>query len=321
MLSGTSRQVLRLLLADPHADPAELDWAEARELASAHGVIVRLADAIVAGGEELPPKFREAAAAACARSQRALTIIDRLSARCAALGLGDSHAFLRAAETYPDSGPVTLLVSGPGGASLKLDRAMLEDVPATLPSGSSRNLGNRIAGCRTFTSADGIPIRIRHGRLGRLGEHARFARLLVERAQVSPVGASSCRVPTPEDHCLLLAIEMAYARTGPRLGNLAWVIPLLWTQALDWDYLFATSLSMGMLEGAGAFLASVDDVHHQLFGRTVIDAAILSRFQGRSSHLRRLGAALEAGRWQSAVRLSLRPLVAVVSARRAQRFA
>ena len=317
MLTGTNRQVLRLLLADPHADPAELDWAEARELTSAHGVIVRLADALVAGGEELPPKFREAAAAACAQTQRALTIIDRLTARCAALGLGDAHAFLRAAETYPDSGPITLLVSAPG--SIKLDRAMLEDIPASLPSGSSRNLGNRIAGCRTFTSADGIPIRIRHGRLGRLGEHARYARILVERAQAGTVGASMCRIPTPEDHCLLLAIEMAYARVGPRLGDLAWAIPVLWTQTLDWDYLFATALSIGMLEGAGAFFASVNDVHHQLFGRKVVDATILSRFQGRSSHLRRLGAALEAGRWQSAVRLSLRPLVGAVSARRAQR--
>lgn len=317
MLSSTSRQVLRLLLADPHADPAELDWAAARELTSAHGVIVRLADALVAGGEELPPRFREAAAAACAQSQRALTIIDRLSARCAALGLGEAHAFLRAAESYPDSGPVTLLVSAP--ASIKFDRAMLEDVPAAPPSRSSRNLGNRIAGCRTFTSADGIPIRIRHGRLGRLGEHARYARLLVERARVAPVGATSCRIPIAEDQCLLLAIEMAYAQTGPRLGDLAWVIPVLWTQSLDWDYLFATALSIGMLEGAGAFFASVNDVHHQLFGRTVVAATILSRFQGRSSNLRRLGAALEAGRWHSAVRLSLRPLVAAVSARRARR--
>ena len=319
MLTGTSRQVLRLLLADPHADPAELDWAEARELTSAHGVIVRLADAVVAGGEELPPRFREAAAAACAQTQRALTIIDRLGARCSALGLGDAHAFLRAAETYPDSGrtPVTLLVSAPG--SIKLDRAMLEDIHATLPSGSSRNLGNRIAGCRTFTSPDGIAIRIRHGRLGRLGEHARYARLLVERAQPGSVGATMCRIPTPEDHCLLLVIEMAYAKIGPRLGDLAWVIPVLWTQSLDWDYLFATALSIGMLEAAGAFFASVNDVHHQLFGRNVVDASILSRFQGRSSHLRRLGAALEAGRWHSAMRLSLRPLVAAVSARRAQR--
>src|SRR3954466_2112307 len=119
MLNGKSRQVLRLLLADPHADPAALDWAAARELTAAQGVIVRLADAIVAGGEELPPRFREAAAAACAQTQRALTIIDRLSARCAALGLGDAHAFLRAAESYPDSGPVTLLVSAP--ASIKFD--------------------------------------------------------------------------------------------------------------------------------------------------------------------------------------------------------
>lgn len=315
MLNGTSRHVLRLLLADPQADPAELDWAEARELALAHGVIVRLADAVSACGEPLPARFQAAAAEACARTQRALAIVDRLSASCDAMGL--AHAFLHTAEAYPDSGTVTLLVPAPAGRAL--DRSILDDLPAS--ARSRRNLGNRIAGSSTFSTEGGIHVRIRHGRLGRLGEHARYARLLVDRAQQVRIGPSSCRAPAPEDHCLLLAIERAYAREAPKLDDLAWTIPVLWTQSLNWDYLFATALSIGMLEGAGAFLASVNDVHHQIFGRNAIDAAILSRFQGRSSHLRRLGAALEAGRWQSAARLSLRPIVAAVSARRTRRSA
>jgi hypothetical protein len=121
----------------------------------------------------------------------------------------------------------------------------------------------------------------------------------------------------------MLAIERSYARAGssPRLDDLAWVIPLLWAQSLDWDYLFAAAVAIGMLEGLGAFLASVSGVHHQLFGRDVVAAAVLARFQGPSSHLRRLAAALEAGRWQSAARLSLRPIVAAVAARRAPRLA
>jgi hypothetical protein len=210
---------------------------------------------------------------------------------------------------------VTLLVAAPRRGVI--DRKILGDLPA-VPR-SARNLGNRLAGCSSFTTVDGIPIRIRHGRLGRLGEHARYARLLTARARRVRVGATSCSAPAPEDHCLLLAIERAYARTGARIEDLAWIVPVLWTQSLNWDYLFATAMSIGMLEAAGAFLASVNDVHHQLFGRDVVDAAVLSRFPGRSSHLRRLGAALEAGRWSSAARLSLRPLVAAVSARRARR--
>jgi hypothetical protein len=309
--------MLRLLLADPHADPAELDWAEARELALAHGVIVRLADAVSASGEPLPERFQAAAARACARTQGALAVVDRLTASCEAIGL--SHAFLHTAESYPDSGIVTLLVPAPAGRSL--DRAILEDLPAA--ARAPRNLGNRIAGSSSFSTSagGGVQVRIRHGRLGRLGEHARYARLLVDRSQQVRVGSTSCRAPSPEDHCLLLAIERAYAQEAPRLDDLAWIIPVLWRQLINWDYLFATALSIGMLEGAGAFLASVDDVHHKVFGRHVVDAAVLSRFHGRSSHLRRLGAALEAGRWQSAARLSLRPIIAAVSARRRRRSA
>jgi hypothetical protein len=313
MLTGTGRQVLRQLLADPHADPAELDWADARSLALRHGVIVRLADAVSVTGEPLPPRFQAAAAAACTRTQRALAIVDRLGANCDAIGV--SHAFLYTAERYPDSGTVTLLVSAP--RSRGLDRAILDALPAA--SGAARNLGNRLAGSSHYSTGAGIQVRIHHGRLGRLGEHARYARLLVERAHRVPVGSTSCRVPSPDDHCLLLAIARAYADEPPRLDDLAWTIPALWTQALDWDDLFATALSIGMLESVGAFLAWTNDVHHQLFGRNVVDAAVLSRFQGRSSHLRRLGAALEAGRWHSAARLSLRPLIAAVAARRTPR--
>jgi hypothetical protein len=147
--------------------------------------------------------------------------------------------------------------------------------------------------------------------------------MLLGRAQRVRVGATSCSAPAPEDHCLMLAIERAYAPSSslPRLDDLAWLIPMLWGQSLDWDYLFAAAVAIGMLEGLGAFLASVSGVHHQLFGRDVVDAAVLARFRGPSSHLRRLAAALEAGRWQSAARLSLRPIVAAVSARRAPRLA
>jgi hypothetical protein len=317
MLSGTSQQALRLLLADPHTDLDHVDWAELRELAVSYGVIVRLADAVTAGRDELPERFHAAAALACARAQRALAIVDRLTARCEALGL--AHAFLRTAEAYPDAGTVTLLVAAPWRPSV--DREILEDLPAA--PRSTRNLGNRLAGCSTFSTVDGIPVRLRHGRLGRLGEHARYARMLLGRAQRVRVGATSCSAPAPEDHCLMLAIERAYAPSSslPRLDDLAWLIPMLWGQSLDWDYLFAAAVAIGMLEGLGAFLASVSGVHHQLFGRDVVDAAVLARFRGPSSHLRRLAAALEAGRWQSAARLSLRPIVAAVSARRAPRLA
>lgn len=311
-MTPISTQLLRLLLADPRLDPDEVDWAELREAAIARGVIVRLADAVAARGEGVPPRLRSAAARAAARTQRALAIVDELGARCEAIGL--PHAFLRAVETYPDSGTVTVLVAAP--RTRATDRSILAGMPA---APRSANLGNRIAGSTWYSTVDGIAIRIRHGRLGRLGEHAQYARLLLGRAAKFRVGATACRAPALEDRLLILAIERTYARSPLELADLAWIIPVLWTQTLDWDALFAAAVSTGMLEGVGAFLASVSGVHHQLFGRDLVDAGVLARFHGRSSHLRRLGAALEAGRWQSAARLSLRPIVAAVASRRTRR--
>ena len=313
MLNPISTQVLRLLLADPRLDPDEVDWAELRDAALANGVIVRLADAVAARGDGVPPRVRAAAARAAARTQRALAIADELGSRCEAMGL--PHAFLRTVENYPDSGTVTVLVAAPH--TTDVDRAILADVPAA--PRSARNLGNRLAGSTRYSTVDGIAVRIRHGRLGRLGEHAQYARVLLGRAAKLRVGATALRAPAPEDRLLILAIEQAYTGSPVGIADLASTIPLFWTQTLDWDALFANALSIGMLEGVGAFLASVSAVHHQMFGRDIVDTGVLARFHGRSSHLRRLGAALEAGRWQSAARLSLRPIVAAVAGRRTRR--
>lgn len=319
MLNGAGVQSLRLLLADPRMDLDELDWAELRAVAARGGVLVRLADAVRQRGVEPPAALRSAAAAACARAQRALEIADRLGARCARLGL--PHAFLRSVERYPDSGTVTLLVASHDGPAI--DRDILRDLPAT----PCRQIWQRrISGASSYVTAYGIPLRIRHGRLGRFGEHARHARMLVERARPAAVGHSTLRAPSIEDHLLLLAIERSYARPAVHLDDLAWMIPVLGAASWNWDYVFAAAMSIGMLESVGAFLAYANAVHRQLCAYDLVPPVLLMRFgeiQGdrddglfplprafARSYARHLGATLESGRWHSAARLSLLPLAA-----------
>jgi hypothetical protein len=321
---------LSLLLGSERVDPDEIDWADLRPVAERGGVIVRLADALVARGEELPQQFAVAASDACQRTQRTLEIVDRLAARCNRLGI--PHAFLKLADHYPDSGrDIDLLV---GATSPKVDRAILADLPAAPSAPSWRN---RVAGSRVYAAAYGILIDIQHGRLGQFGEQARFARLLLDRARLVPVGPTALRAPSVADHFLLLATQRVYTRPALRLADVYGAIATLRRpDALNWDYVFATALTMGTVPAVGAYLDYVNRMHARLFTRPLVTADVLDRFQlalpsaargvvgerdgrfprpavARQIFVRQVQATVEAGRWHSAARLSLLPLIAGIS--------
>jgi Uncharacterised nucleotidyltransferase len=313
--------VLRVLLDDPTCDPDHMDWALAREIADRAGVIVRLADTIQQRGEELPPRFAECAAAACARAQRVVEIVDLLGMSCRRLGI--RHAFLKTAERYPDTGrDIDLLIAAPAG---EIDAAILRVLPAAPKRSSWRN---RLAGSRTYAAAHGIVIDIRHGRLGLLGEHARYARLLLERASLAPLGTSICLAPSPEDNLLLIATQQVFTRPRLRLSDVFWTVRTLQRRALNWDYVFATALSMGMVAAVGMYLQYIEGIHQRLYDRPLLDPVVLARFESARPgnetrfpnpraaarlYLQQFGATLESGRWHSAARLSLLPVVAAAA--------
>lgn len=323
-------RALRVLLGDPRGDPDELDWAALRPLAERGGAIVRLADAVARRGEPLPPRFAAAAADACARTQHVLELVDRLTAACARSGI--AHAFLKVAERYPDSGrDLHVLVADP---SPRVDRALLHFIPA---APRARGLRDRIIGTTTYAAAYGVTIGIRHGRLGRLGEHARYARILLGRARPTLLGGvTRCMVPAVDDHLLLLATHQAYTWPDVRLGDLYWSIRTLRDHTPSWDYLFATAVSMGTLATVGCYLGYLDQLHRELFTRALCGESALARFTegdatraGRglrfpwpravfALYWRQVRATLESRRWHSAARLSLLPVVAALAARSAR---
>jgi hypothetical protein len=317
--------MLSVLLDSPRGDPDELDWSALRTVAERGGVMVRVADVIRARGDTLPPRFAEAAARACARTPRVLELIDRIGSRCGLLGI--PHAFLKTTERYPDAGrDVLLLVDAPPSA----DRAILQYVPA---APRPRGLRQRLAGTSTYVAAYGITIEIRHSRLGQLGEHARYARQLLQRARSVTVGGVTCLAPAAEDHLLLLAAHQVFSRPALRLSDLCWALTTLRdpVEPLDWDAVFATAQSMGLVPAVGAYLQYVDSVHARVFGTPLVADDLLARFAARHRvapdrgsvrfplprsrarlYLKQVRATLKSRRWHSAVRLSMLPLVAAL---------
>jgi len=311
-------------------DRDELDWSELRQTAERGGTLVRVADAVHEPGEPFPPRFAEATAEACRRAQQVVDLVDQLSEACSRLGV--SHAFVRTVECYPDAPPaIDLLISEPSG---KIDRAITRDLHVHKQRSA---LHHRLAGVSTYEAAYGTRMLIRHGRLGRMGEHARFARLLLARARPRAMGTASPMTPCPADHVLLLAMHQLYTRPEVRLSDLYTAIGALRDPAMDWDYAFATALSTGTVPTVGCYLQYLDRVSVLVSGRPAVPEEIQRRFAvgggGESRtrafaddarfprtraaarlYMQHLRATLEAGRWHSAARLSLVPVLAALTA-------
>jgi hypothetical protein len=319
---------LRLLVDPDGVDLDHLDWAELRRIAERTGVIVRLADALKRHGEVLPPEFAAAAARACAQAQRVFEVVELVGHQCTRLGV--PHAFLKVAEWYPDSGPdIDVLI---GEYSPAVDRLILGAVPAAALPPAVRS---RIVGSRSYQAAHGIVVDIHHGRVGQVGEQARFARLLLSRAAPVSAGTTRFTAPTPADHFLLLVMQRLYTWPAFRLADVSGVIAALRTPGAgadpwSWDYVFATALSMGLVPAVGAYLEYIDRMYARLYDRSLIPESLLTRFQtgapapqdderyprtplARRLYLRQFQATVEAGRWNSAARLSLLPLMALAA--------
>ena len=326
---------LNVLLSQPDGsaslDLDEVDWSELRQAGQRGGALVRIADAVKSPREPLPPRFAQGVAEACRRAQQVVGLVDTLSRRCNQLGL--SHAFLRTAEAYPDaSRTIDLLI---GDSSTQRDHDILRDIPAVSLPGL---LHHRLAGVTSYRVAYGNRVLIRHGRLGRLGEHARFARLLLQRARPRPMGTATPLAPSGEDHVLLLAMHQLYTRPEFRLSDLYCAVQAVRAPDFDWDYLFATALSTGIVPSVGCYLQYLDRIHQTVSGRELLSADVVGRFSsvarpisqaGTASdarfprtraaarlYLQNLRATLESGRWHSAARLSLIPVLAALTLRR-----
>jgi colanic acid/amylovoran biosynthesis glycosyltransferase len=320
--SGTTKPsydlvALDLMLGAAHPaacpDPDHLDWSELRQAAERGGALVRVADALHRPGEPLPPTFSAKVAPACRRAQQTVELVAHLSDTCRQLG--EPHAFLRTAECYPD--PPRIIELLVGETSSRVDRDITRDLVATRAHGA---LHHRVAGVTTYRLAHGIRLAIRHGRLGRAGEHARFARLLLARSRPGVMGTAAPMVPSPTDHVLLLAMQQIYTRPGFRLSELHTAIDALRPPLVDWDDIFANALSTATLSVVGAYLRYVDGVYQAIRGDRLVSDVVLERFATAGPSLpaarlywQHLRATLESGRWHSAARLSLMPLIAALT--------
>jgi hypothetical protein len=317
--------VLRLLLEDGRADPRDLDWDSLPALAERHRVPVRLAGCLRSRNAAVPRRFAEAAARAEARADRVLGLAARVAEACDRHGI--PCVVLKLARDFPDvGGDLDLLVPDAGSA---IDRVLRDLLPV---APGRRSLHAHLAATTAYAAPEyGTDVDVHHGRLGQLGEHARFAALLLARRRRVELGTVSCFVPSPEDQLVQQALSYGLGLPAVRIGDAFWTVSAVRGGRLDWDTLLETAKAMGLLPALSCHLSGVEQLHMRLLGRPLLDAEIRGRLAQRrwgriefrrgryrltaarvrlGLFLRQLQAKIESNDWPAAGRLCLLPVIA-----------
>jgi len=313
---------LQLLLDGGAAPTAALDWQLLRAVADRNAVLVRLDDQLERLALRPPRSFTVAADRERQRVRAALHVVREIGDRCARHGI--AFLFPKALQHYPDMGSdLDLLVLSESEGT---DALLLEGLAA---SPVARSLHDRIAGATTYRLQESrLPLDVRHGRLGPVGEQASYPRALLANRQRCLIAGAEFFVPAPEDQLILQGMDRVSGRRSFRLGDVVATIATVRALPIAWTYVTQTARAIGVLAGLGCYLSYVEQIHQALYGRGLLppDAhqGLLLRGWGRATfhhgayrfpavrvgnrlYWRQLATSVGAGNWRAASRLCLWP--------------
>jgi len=321
--------MLRLLLED--ADPAEtvrrIGWERLAPLARRHGVLLRVADQLASAGHIGPISFRDAVQQERDRVRSSLSLIERVSWACEKHGVG--FLFPKAFQHLPDIGNDLdlLIVSDDPPADTELFRAAGIRARRRARNGLTRATSYETDCCDSLLD-------VQHGRLGRMGEDAGFARIILAGARRRIIEGMEVRVLSPEHQLLLQGMQRIFGRADVRLSDLVYTITSLRRDRLDWGQILETAATFQILAGLACYLTYVDQVQREVLAGPPLELPAALRadphrwgrleFRGSSYrfpavrvngalYVAKLRADVREHNWAGAGRLCLAPAVAAAS--------
>ena len=331
--NGESAAVLvELLLGDPsRRRAADVDWNALVEIARDNGVLLRVNERLAALGVKRSPAFLATVEIERRRARGVFDLVRHVGDACDSAGI--PHLFAKASRHYPDAGrDVDVLVAAPAADVDRVLRNELSAVPTrrALASRLSRTTTYAVEGCAA-------PLDVQHGSLGVAGEHDWYAGDLLHERQRTTVGGIDIFAPSPEDSLVLQGLQRVYGRVSIRISDIASTVPLLRSDALDWDYILRTVTRLGVLPGLRCYLTYVSQICRETAGELPVPRELVGGPWGVVSfhrdgyhfpaidvnarlYMSAFATKIRSGEWSNAVRICALPAVAVTStARRVMR--
>ncbi len=324
--------ILRLLIdgvLEPN-DEETVVWGDLLHIAAQNGVLIRVVDQLEAIGFEPRHFFSAAVKDMRARNYRKLTLVSRISERCAAANI--EMIFPKVFQNYPDMpGDIDLYVVP---RSRRFDRTILSGLRARP---IKRNVRNLIDGTANYQLPGcDASLEIHHGRVGILGEHKWYINQIIENGRYVQAEGDEFLVPSPEDELILQALQRPVQRSYLRLSDVVATVVLLRTKVLNWDYVLKTVNDLNIFYGLSCYLGFVDQIYVETFEKQLLPARLVRslapqkftiefkngfyRFQrlrvGSRGYLDKFVSAVMAENWSVVTRMSLLPLLALTTAYR-----
>lgn len=271
--------ILKLLLGNNELDYISdmlkgMDWILFQKIAKKNVVLIRCYDKITSLGIEIRNReFVDAVAVERYRVQKTIELICVVAKICA--GMGISYMYAKAFQHYPDmGGDIDLLIMD---KTNKLDRIIVDKLGAVeLPN----TFFNRIAGKNDY-KIEQYPthLEIHHGRMGYVGEYARYPIAILERCKKLDCNGLDIIVPSNEDVFLIQVLQRMYSHFRIRISDVVRSVDLLSNHDLDWKYILKVAKSMGVYNGLCHYLAYVNHIHNDVFDQNIMPEEISNIFQ------------------------------------------
>lgn len=210
-------------------------------------ILIRAAEQLQKFGISLPPSIKERVIFEKRRVSEAVLLIQKLGDLCGQLDI--PFVMTKAFQHFPDMGhDIDLFVQD---HSDRIDHGIKQ--LGGLPSSGS--LTNRISGKSSYILPGfSTPVEIHHGRMGHIGEHYIFARLMASRSEKKLVSGIETFVPSREDQVILQVIQRLYGHFYFRLADIVNGWDLVKDPSLNWGIIQETARRIGIQKGLSIYL-------------------------------------------------------------------
>ena len=246
--------LLRVLLSREQPGDREVlnrSPAETARVAARHIVLLRIIECLEASGPVV-----EVCQIKAAKERERIAAVMRLIRRLGSVFQRDriQHVFPKAFQHFPDMGhDLDLLVGAQPDVVL---RTLHSDFRLTPGEGS---ISHWFADKRQYV-VEGwqTPLEVHHGRLGHLGEHASFARLVLSCSSVAGAPVESQQLK-PEHQLLFQVIQRMYGHFGFRASDVVMGVRSL-TLDLDWDEIIRLAHEMRIYTALRRYTRAVNSI-------------------------------------------------------------
>ena len=247
------------------------DWSQLKTLIKKNVLPIRFFEKLTINQKEVQDKvFINFVESEKERIFKAVQLIEDIALLCKQQDI--KYVFHKGFQHYPDMGhDIDLLVFD---YSNRIDLAISKAFKVTKDKNSFTNRVASKVGYDIFGSKTSLEIH--HGKMGHVGEHHKYPKILATRLIKSSSSSSEVMIPSNEDQLIIAVLQRMYSHFHFRLSDILHIVDILKCD-LDWHYIETTCKQNGIYTGLKNLLGFIYYKYKQLTNEELIEKEVIIR--------------------------------------------